>query len=183
MTAFQNAHTAIIFGTDTGNTEEIANRIAKQFEALGVEADLHDVTDVGPEVFEPCDLLILGIPTWDFGGIQADWEDLESMLTALDLSGKTIALYGLGDQFGYGDYFVDAMGWLYNNLKASGAQFIGFWPTEGYEFDASLATLDDGKTFCGLAVDEDQQFDQTDQRIDGWVTQVVSEYNLLAEPA
>lgn len=177
MSSIEQARIEIVFGTDTGNTEEIAGRIATQLEQYGAAASITNVTDADTETFDQADLLILGIPTWDFGGIQADWEDVEAMLTSLELSGKTIALYGLGDQFGYGDYFLDAMGWLYQRLQGSQARFIGFWSVDGYDFEASEALVQDGKLFCGLAVDEDQQFELTDQRVEGWVKQVVSEFD------
>tara|TARA_R110001583_G_scaffold54_6_gene613 strand:- start:1615 stop:2178 length:564 start_codon:yes stop_codon:yes gene_type:complete len=181
MSNHHTIRTGIIFGTDTGNTEDIANRISEQLKQYDIEADIHNISDTSPEQFSHYDLLILGIPTWDFGGIQGDWDDFESALQPLDLTRQVIALYGLGDQFGYGDYFVDAMGWLYNHLKHSGAQFVGYWPTSGYEFDASLATLEDGRLFCGLAIDEDQQFELTDERVNRWVSQIVSEHRQWAD--
>ncbi|MDP2609915.1 MULTISPECIES: flavodoxin [unclassified Oceanobacter] len=176
-----NIRTGIIFGTDTGNTEDIAHRMADQLQQYNITAEVYNITEADPETFSNYDLLILGIPTWDFGGIQADWDDMEEILPQLDLSRPVVALYGLGDQFGYGDYFVDAMGWLHNHLQLSGARFAGYWPTTGYEFDASLATLADGKQFCGLAIDEDQQFDLTDDRVGRWISQVMSEYRQLAD--
>ena len=175
--------TGIIFGTDTGNTEDIANRIAEQLKEHGIDADLHNITDVGSETFGEYELLIMGIPTWDFGGIQADWEDFEDALKALDLNGQVVALYGLGDQFGYGDYFIDAVGWLHECLADTGAKFVGYWSTEGYEFDGSRASIDDGKRFCGLAVDEDQQFELSDDRVERWLKQVVAEYAEKKEAA
>ncbi|STE83833.1 flavodoxin II [Escherichia coli] len=52
-------------------------------------------------------MLILGIPTWDFGEIQEDWEAVWDQLDDLNLEGKIVALYGLGDQLGYGEWFLD----------------------------------------------------------------------------
>ncbi|MEO9655016.1 flavodoxin [Marinomonas sp.] len=166
---------ALIYGTDTNNTEEIGQKIAKQWEELGEEVELFNIKDIEPSLLEQYSMLILGIPTWDFGGIQSDWEDLGDALSELSLKDKTIALYGLGDQFGYGDYFVDAMGWLYEKLLPTGASFIGEWPTEGYDFEASRACVKDKEHFVGLAIDEDQQFDLTDQRVEQWVIQLYAE--------
>ena len=108
---------------------------------------------------------------------QEDWEDFEEVLLATDLTNKTVALYGLGDQFGYGDYFVDAMGWLHKHVVKVGGSVIGSWSTEGYEFEESLAANEDKTQFVGLAIDEDQQFELTDTRIAGWVEQILSEYS------
>lgn len=61
-------------------------------------------------------MLILGIPTWDFGEIQEDWEAVWDQLDDLNLEGKIVALYGLGDQLGYGEWFLDALGMLHDKL-------------------------------------------------------------------
>lgn len=171
---------ALIYGTDTNNTEEVGVKIANQWKELGVDIDMFNVKDIEISLLENYDTLILGIPTWDFGGIQSDWEDIGDALSELPLEDKTIALYGLGDQFGYGDYFVDAMGWLYEKLLPTKATFIGEWPTEGYEFEASRACIKDKSHFIGLAIDEDQQFELTDQRVEQWVIQLYAERELEA---
>ncbi|TBR41103.1 flavodoxin [Marinomonas agarivorans] len=170
---------AIIYGTDTNNTEEVANKIAKQWSELGQATEIFNISDIDANTLTQYDFLILGIPTWDFGGIQSDWEDLENELTELDLKGKLIALYGLGDQFGYADYFLDAMGWMYEKLQSSGATFIGQWSTEGYDFTASRACINGKDHFIGLGIDEDQQFELTDERVEQWVIQLYAE--MMAE--
>ena len=73
------------------------------------------------------------------------------------------------------------MGWLYKKLQPTGATFIGQWSTEGYEFEASQACTEDKKHFVGLAIDEDQQFELTDQRIEQWVIQLYAERAILME--
>ncbi|WP_191602740.1 flavodoxin [Marinomonas algicola] len=171
---------ALIYGTDTNNTEEVGYKIAAQYTELGIHVELFNIKDIELSLLEDYSMLILGIPTWDFGGIQSDWEDLGDALSELSLEDKTIALYGLGDQFGYGDYFVDAMGWLYEKLLPTKANFIGQWSTEGYDFEASRACVQDKTHFIGLAIDEDQQFDLTDQRIEQWVIQLYAERELEA---
>ena len=44
-----------------------------------------------------------------------------------------------------------------------GGTLIGRWPTDGYEFDESLA-LDNGE-FLGLGLDNDNQEDETEERL------------------
>ena len=171
---------ALIYGTDTGNTEEIGHKIAQHWQDLGTEVVLYNVRDIDLAQLEAYSMLILGIPTWDFGGIQSDWEELGDAISEWSLSGKAVALYGLGDQFGYGDFFVDAMGWLYEKLQPTGVNFVGQWPTQGYEFEASRACIADNTHFVGLAIDEDQQFDLTDQRIEQWVIQLYAERSVSA---
>lgn len=56
------AITGIFFGSDTGNTENIAKMIQKQ---LGKDvADVHDIAKSSKEDLEAYDILLLGIPTW-----------------------------------------------------------------------------------------------------------------------
>lgn len=160
----------LFFGSDEGNTESVAERIQAQFSAN--EVDIYDIADVTQLEFAEYDKLILGIPTWDFGQIQSDWEEFWDDLSEIDFTGKTVALFGLGDQFGYGDYFLDAMGMLHDVIVANGAAIVGHWPVAGYEFDASKALIEETRCFVGLAIDEDQQEELTDQRIQSWCTQV-----------
>ncbi len=179
MTALAQANIGLIFGTDTGNTEEIGTKIADSFASYGCGVEMVNVIDASAEVIAAFDCLIMGIPTWDFGGIQEDWEAFEEDIIASQLDGKLVALYGLGDQLGYGDYFVDAMGWLHEKLQSTGATIVGAWSTEGYDFEESRALNHDRSKFCGLAIDEDQQFELTDQRITQWVAQVVAQAEVM----
>lgn len=180
MTTLPEASIGIIFGTDTGNTEDMAQKMSEELQSLGCTTpELINVVDVSPEWFEHLDFIIMGIPTWDFGGIQEDWENYEDVIQLLPLANKVVALYGMGDQLGYGDYFVDALGWLHERIVPTGARIIGRWSTEGYDFEASLACNEDKTEFCGLAIDDDQQFDLTDERIQQWIAQLQSEYGQL----
>ena len=166
----------LFFGSDEGNTESIAYKIQA---CLGeAHCDVYDIADVTQLDFVPYHFVILGIPTWDFGQIQSDWEEFWTDVEEVDFSDKTVALFGLGDQFGYGDFFLDAMGMLYDVVVARGAKVVGAWPTEDYEFDASKAVKKDISKFVGLALDEDQQPEKTDQRINGWCNQINSEMQL-----
>lgn len=164
----------LFFGSDEGNTEQVAQRIQAR---LGEDVvELHDIADVTQLEFTDYEYVILGIPTWDFGQIQSDWEEFWDDLEQVDFSGKTVALFGLGDQFGYGDYFLDAMGMLHDVIASSNPNRIGFWPIEGYEYEASKAERDG--QFVGLAIDEDQQEDLTAERLDRWCQQIHQELGL-----
>ena len=175
MSDISELNIGLIFGTDTGNTEEMGDKISTVFAEHGQDVEMINVTEASPEIIESFDFIIMGIPTWDFGGIQEDWEEFEAEILRTKLSGKIVALYGMGDQLGYGDYFVDAMGWLNERVLKTGAKIIGAWPTEGYDFAESLAVNNDRSLFCGLAIDDDQQFDLTDGRISEWVSQLIGE--------
>ena len=175
MTQLNNSKIGLIYGTDTGNTEEVGERICEALSGLGHTVDMINVLEASADLIESFDLIIMGIPTWEFGGIQADWEDFEEEILNTQLMGKTVALYGLGDQFGYGDYFLDAMGWLNERVLKAGAKVVGHWSTAGYDFEESRAVNEDKTLFCGLAIDEDQQDELTDKRISTWVDQLSKE--------
>ena len=53
---------------------------------------------------------------------------------------------------------------------AAGANIIGSVSTEGYTFDDSDAVVD-GK-FIGLALDDVNEDDQTESRIDAWLDSI-----------
>jgi hypothetical protein len=59
----------------------------------------------------------------------------------LSLSGRKVAVFGCGDQHGYGDYFCDAMEELYSSFAAAGCDMVGAWPTDGYEHSESKVGL------------------------------------------
>lgn len=173
------AQIGLFFGSDEGNTERVAYRIQKR---LGDDVvNVRDIADVTQLDFADYDKIILGIPTWDFGQIQSDWEEFWDDIAAVDFSGKTVAFFGLGDQFGYGDYFLDAMGMLHDVVIQSGANIVGYWPTDGYEFDASKAEIPGENMFVGLALDEDQQEDLTAERLNRWCEQIHGEFGLNTE--
>jgi flavodoxin long chain len=161
---------ALIYGSTTGNTEDVAEQIQQQLADLQVE--LFDVADASLAMLDQYDCLIMGIPTWDYGEVQAEWEDVWEELDELELNGKKVALYGLGDQVGYGDWFLDAMGLLHDKLQACGAQMVGYWPVSGYDFVGSKALTPDKQQFVGLALDEDSQPELTEQRVQQWCAQV-----------
>ena len=94
-------------------------------------------------------------------------------LTGLDLKGKKVAIFGVGDQSGYADNYCDAMDELSSCFKAQGAEIIGAVSTDGYEFEESKSVLD-GK-FVGLPCDEDNEPDQSEARVAAWIDQIKSE--------
>ena len=158
--------TIIIYGSSTGTCEDLAGRIGSK---LGV-SDIINVTDADADVIAANDNLILGTSTWGAGELQDDWYDGVELLKSADLSGKTVALFGCGDCESYGDTFVGGMAEIYNAVKEAGAQVIGQVSTDGYTFDDSAAVVD-GK-FVGLALDEVNEDNLTDGRIDAWVAQI-----------
>lgn len=165
----------IFFGSDTGNTENIAKMIQQQ---LGQEiAQVHDIAKSSQQDIAAFDILLFGIPTWYYGEAQCDWDDFFPTLQEIDFSNKIVAIFGCGDQEDYAEYFCDAMGTVRDIIEPKGATLIGAWPTQGYHFEASKGLLDD-QHFIGLAIDEDRQPELTQQRVALWVKQIATELNL-----
>jgi len=154
---------AIFYATSTGNTEEVANKINEKLDGF----ELIDISSNGVSKMKECHTIIIGGSTWGEGDLQDDWDDCFDELKEIDFTGKTVALFGLGDQDGYGDEFVNAMGTLYEAVNDNGANIVGFTSIEGYEYDDSTAEIN-GK-FVGLVLDEDNQSELTDERIDSWI--------------
>lgn len=143
----------------------MANRIA---EKLGVPAaDVHSADKLTADLAGSYELLILGTSTWGDGELQDDWYDAIKVLRGMDLSSKFIALFGCGDSESYSETFCDGMGILYEDLKDSGCTFVGNKvSTEGYSFSSSISVVDGA--FVGLALDEVNESDKTDERIACW---------------
>lgn len=152
--------TIVVYGSSTGTCESIANTIA---EKLGVEAI--NVSDFNADVVAENDNLILGTSTWGAGELQDDWYDGINVLKGTDLSGKTVAIFGCGDAESYSDTFCGAMKEIYD--AAQGANILPGVSTDGYTFDDSEAVVD-GK-FVGLALDDVNEDDKTEERIDAWL--------------
>jgi len=153
--------TVVIFGSSTGTCEGIAEKIGAK---LG--AEVVNVQDLNDDVLA-ADNLLLGTSTWGAGELQDDWYDGVDTIKGADLSGKTVAVFGCGDSASYSDTFCGAMKELYDAAKEAGANVIGEVSTDGYTFDDSDAIVD-GK-FVGLALDDINEDDKTDERIDAWL--------------
>lgn len=166
----------IFFGSDTGNTRKIAKSIAKKLgdaAAAPVDVKKAEVDDL-----LKYDALILGTPTLGDGELpglnsgagEESWEEFLEKLKGSSLGGKTVALFGLGDQDAYGHEFVDGLILLYNFVVEAGAKVVGSWPTDGYSFEKSKAIVD-GK-FVGLVLDHENQSEMHDERVVAWLEEI-----------
>lgn len=157
----------LFYGSSSGNTQTIADTIAK---VMGVDKnDVIDIAKATPEMLLNYDLLILGSSTWGLGDLQDDWEGFISKLEKMNLSGKKVAVFGTGDSSSYPDTFCDAIGIIADATEKAGATIVGNGVnTTDYSFDASRAVKNG--SFCGLPLDEDNESDKTDERINRWVS-------------
>ena len=118
--------------------------------------------------------LILGVPTWFDGELPNYWDEFVPALVDLNLKGKRIAIYGAGDQKGYPENFVDAVGIMASLVEKQGATVVGYTSTEGYTFESSKAKRDD--KFCGLALDFENQSGKNKERVARWCEQLKKEF-------
>lgn len=155
--------TVVVFGSSTGTCESIANTIG---EKLG--AEVINVTDFSAETVANYDNLILGTSTWGAGELQDDWYDGVNVLKDADLTGKTVALFGCGDAESYGDTFCGGLKEIYDAAEC--ANILPGVSSDGYTFDDSDAVVDG--QFVGLALDDVNEDDKTEGRIDAWIESI-----------
>lgn len=170
----------LFYGSTTCYTEMAGEKIRDTINTtLGENTVImHNIAFDSVKLMANYDYLILGIPTWDYGELQEDWEHQWQRFDELDLRSKKVALYGLGDQLGYPDWFQDALGYLCQKVVHCGASVVGIWPNEGYDFDCSKALNAAETHFVGLALDDENQLDISDSFIALWCRQVVDEFAL-----
>ncbi len=160
--------TGIFYGSSSGKTESVALRIYKK---IGEDRSaVRDIASSSREDLLAYRKLILGTPTWGIGELQDDWADFLPGIEELDLSGRKVALFGLGDQESYPDTFADALGILYESMLLTGCEIVGPWPTKGYDFMESAAVREG--MFAGLVLDEENQSHLTNTRIDSWLGEI-----------
>ena len=159
--------TAIIYSFNTKKTGKIAKQIQEGFNDPDLE--MINAEDITEEAFLSFDRIIMGVPTWFDGELPNYWDEFVPALEDMDLHGKKIALFGLGDQKGYPENFLDGVGIMAEILEDQGASLSGFTSTEGYDFESSRALRD--KQFMGLAIDYENQGSMNKERIASWIEQ------------
>lgn len=156
---------AIVYGSSTGATEAVAERIQPLFD----DATLFNADGLNVEDLKPYDFLIFGASTTGVGDLQDDWDVLLPKVEKMDFTGKKVAIFGLGDSASFSTSFAGGMYVIYKALKGK-VEIVGSVSTDGYTFDDSEALVD-GR-FVGLALDEDNEYNETDSRIATWVEEL-----------
>ena len=136
--------------------------------------EMINVEEVTSDQFQQYDNLICGTATWFDGELPNHWDEFVPDIEDMKLKGKTIALFGLGDQKGYPENFLDGMGILAEILEAQGAKIVGFTSTEGYAYESSRAER--GDQFCGLGIDYESQGNKNKERVNAWVEKLKLEF-------
>lgn len=165
----------LIYGSDTGMTEEVTQSIVDKWTAS--ELEVIEAMNITKEDFERFDNLILGLSTWYDGELQSDWEAFFDDFKEIDFTGKTVAIFGLGDQYGYAEYFVDGIGILAEVIIENGGKVVGKWSSKEYDFSSSKAKIEGEDYFYGLAIDDTNEPDKTPEMLDEWLAQIAKEFS------
>lgn len=177
----------IYFGSTNGDTARVATLAADLCTAHFASSvpELLDVAEFYLDDMPDFDLVLLGMPTWNIGQMQRDWEVIFPEYDNLDLTGIPVGLFGLGDQVAYPDTFADALAFLADKVQERGARLVGRWDPaadpEGYSFSGSWALVE-GR-FVGLVLDEINQPGATPERLRRWLAQIAAELAQLASIA
>jgi flavodoxin I len=163
----------IIYSFNTNKTSKIGKRIADALEGAA-ETEQLNVEEITSEQFLQFDNLVCGTATWFDGELPNHWDEFVPDIEDMKLKGKRIALFGLGDQKGYPENFLDGMGILAEILEERGAKLVGFTSVEGYSYESSRAER--GDEFCGLGIDYESQGSKNKERVAAWVEKLKLEF-------
>ena len=147
----------ILYSKSTAYTAELGLHIAQLW---GEGIEYVDIDTARLEDVLHYDGLILGTPTYFNGELPSAWDEFLPELEGEDLSGKKVAIYGVGL---LAEYFTEL-----------GATIIGRTSTAGYTYEQSIAESEG--SFLGLIIDWVNHPDLTDKRLKDWVKQVKKEF-------
>ncbi|NOR87229.1 MAG: flavodoxin [Bacteroidales bacterium] len=167
--------TILMYWPTGGNVEFSAKLIQEKYEDIEVKS----IDKVSIEDLQSHDQYIIGCSTvgsatWDSTDNKDPWPSFLKELDDVGITSKTVALFGLGDQIRWPKHYVDGMAVIYDEIHKRGAKIIGRWEAIGYEHEESEAQV--GDSFCGLALDQDQQADLSEERVEKWVKQLKEEF-------
>lgn len=164
--------TAIIYSYNTQKSKKVAEKVMAAFGETAIEAV--NAEDLTKEVFENFDNFIVSAPTWFDGELPNYWDEFIPDLEEMDLSKKSFAIFGLGNQKDYPENYCDAIGILAEVLEECGARIVGHTSLEGYTYESSRAQR--GDIFVGLPLDQENQARLTADRVNKWVVQLKKEF-------
>lgn len=165
--------TAIIYSFHTQKSKKVAEKVVDAFGKDEIE--VINAEELTKESIERFDNFIISAPTWFDGELPNYWDEFIPDLEEMDLSKKTFAIFGLGDQKGYPENFCDAVGLMAEILESCGAKIIGSTATQGYTYESSKAQR--GDQFVGLLIDQDNQPRLTRKRVSDWVEKIKEEFS------
>ena len=120
----------------------------------------------------------LGTPTWHTGADTersgTGWDEIYyGEMQKLNIAGKKVAVFGLGDSISYGENYADGSGELHDVFQNLGCNMMGYTSQEGYQHKESKAIR--GESFCGLLLDAVNEEELTEGRVKNWVAKLLDE--------
>ena len=164
--------TAIIYSFNTRKSKNVAGKIIEAFGKSKI--DIVNAEELTQDIIQKYDNLIISAPTWFDGELPNYWDEFVPDLEEMDLKGKKVAVFGLGDQKGYPENFCDAVGILAGIFEECGAKVGGHTSLEGYSYESSKAQR--GDHFVGLLLDQENQAKKTSDRVIKWVDKIQKEF-------
>ena len=147
----------LFYATKAERTSWVAEKIQKEFGEDKIEVVA--IEQAWQNDFAAYDCFIVGASTWFDGELPTYWDELLPELRTMELKGKKVAIFGLGDQIRYPENFADGIGLL----------------AEVFEGDERSRALR-GNQWCGLVIDLDNQSEQAKKKIKEWCEQVKKEF-------
>jgi len=166
----------LIYWPEDGNVEAVAEKIKVIY---GNDISVYSIAKVNKDDMVKADNWIIGGSTvgshvWEDADDSNKWSELFNLLDEFDLSTKVVAFYGLGDQILYPNHFVNGLGVFAEEFEKRNANIVGQWPTESYDFYDSEGMK--GDHFYGLALDEDNQEELTEERLKKWLDMIQKDF-------
>ena len=164
----------IFWGSSSGNTEVAVDFMVDFLEEKGFEVESFDIGTVDPEQISDFKNLIIGCPTWNIGELQDDWDSAYLKFKDMDFGGKTAGFFGCGDQVGYPDNFLDAIGILSRAFMDKGGVVTGRCSKDDYDFRDSVALEND--ELLGLGLDYDNEDDKCEDQMTSWLEKIIKDF-------
>jgi flavodoxin I len=164
--------TAVFYSPVGGNVNNVANKLG---EMIGNDkVDIIPVKEVESEDLDKYQQIILvgstvGTDHWKNEIIVDEWPEFFRKSKETGYENKKVAIVGLGNCVLYPEHFADGMAVLYEEIKKQNGEVLGKVNTEGYDFTDS-ESLDEDGYFCGLALDEDNEAELTEERLEKWIS-------------
>lgn len=167
--------TILMYWPKEGNVEFCAKLIAKEYQDIEIKSiDEVNIDDIKnhPQLIIGCSTV--GSETWRNADNSDPWSAFMKQMEDVNMTDKSVALFGLGDQIRWPKHYVDGMAVLHEQISSKGAKMVGKWFVEGYDHEESEAQ--EGDYFLGLALDEDHQPELSEGRVEKWVKQIKKEF-------
>jgi flavodoxin I len=116
------AEVLIVFASETGNTEEMAQKIAEGVKRVGIDPVVKDVLQLSVLELNNYNGIMFGSFTDGMGDLPYSVEDFLDTLNENDLQGKVAACFGSGVS-SYG-LFAAAVDTIQETLERCGAEII-----------------------------------------------------------